>query len=46
MKIANKLEKPTVKDIMVKFMAKYEDEYNVRDVYHIACDLLSDLCED
>jgi len=41
--IANEIEKPNVRKIINKFMAKYPGEYTINEVYHAACILMDNL---
>jgi len=42
-KIAKEIERPNVRKIINKFMAKYPGEYTVNEVYHAACILMDNL---
>lgn len=42
-KIAEEIERPTVRKIVDKFMAKYPKEYTISEVYHAACILMDNL---
>jgi len=42
-KITEGIENPTVRKIVDEFMTKYPKEYNIREVYHIACSLMDEL---
>ena len=37
-----KIDKPTVRKIVDKYMAEYPKEFDIREVYHIACSLIDE----
>jgi len=41
-KIMRKIDKPTVRKIVDKYMAEYPKEFDIREVYHIACSLIDE----
>ena len=42
-KIMKGMERPTVRKIVDKFMALHPNEYSIKEVYHIACNLMDEL---
>lgn len=42
-KIMKTMEKPTVRKVVDKFMASYPDEYSIKEVYHVTCNLIDEL---
>lgn len=42
-KIMKKIDKPTVRKVVDKFMAEYPKEFDIREVYHMACNLIDEL---
>ncbi|HDN96131.1 MAG TPA: hypothetical protein ENG71_03605 [Thermoplasmatales archaeon] len=41
-KIMKRIERPTVRKIVDKFMAEYPKEFDISEVYHVACGLIDE----
>jgi len=41
-KIMKRIERPTVRKIVDKFMAEYPKEFDISEVYHVACSLIDE----
>jgi len=41
-KIMKRIKKPTVRKIVDKFMAEYPKEFDISEVYHVACRLIDE----